>query len=84
MHDYYLAKSVLNSIIEKTKSVSNLERISSIKLKIGNLKMVTADSFINAFKQIAKKTICEYAELDIEIVDGDTLLIENIEAEFKE
>lgn len=84
MHEYRLAKSVLDSIIEKTKPMVSLEKISSIKLKIGNLKMITPQSFKETFKQIAKGTLCEGASLEIEIVDGDTLLIENIEGEFKE
>lgn len=84
MHEFHLAKSVLASIIKKTASLENLKKITSVSLKIGDLKMVTPESFSKTFKEIAKTTICRDTHLDIEIVKGDIFLVENIEAEFKE
>ena len=83
MHEYHLAKSVLESILKKVES-ENIEKVSSVKLKIGTLKMVSSDSFKNAFFQVAENTLCAGCSLDVEIVDGDTVLVENVQAEYKE
>ncbi|MFH1768039.1 MAG: hydrogenase maturation nickel metallochaperone HypA [Candidatus Omnitrophota bacterium] len=84
MHEYHLAKSVLKSILEKVKDIGDIKRVSAVKLKIGELKMVTADTFKETFSEIAHNTLCDNALLDIDIVKGDTVVVEDIEAEFNE
>ncbi|RKY32560.1 MAG: hypothetical protein DRP68_03690 [Candidatus Omnitrophota bacterium] len=59
MHEYHLAKSVLNSVLEKAKNFPGVVSISSIRLKIGNLKMVSSQSFREAFFQLTQGTLCE-------------------------
>ncbi|MFA5270971.1 MAG: hydrogenase/urease maturation nickel metallochaperone HypA [Candidatus Omnitrophota bacterium] len=82
MHEYHLAESVLKSILAKTKDMPNVKRITSIRLKLGNLKMVSKETFSETFKMVAAKSICADTKLDIEEVMGDTLLIEGIEGEY--
>ena len=82
MHEYHLAESVLKSIIAKTKKMTNIKKITSIRLKLGNLKMVSKETFSETFKLVAAKSICADAKLDIEEVMGDALLIEDIEGEY--
>lgn len=82
MHEYHLAESVLKSILEKTKHMSDIKSITLIRLKIGNLKMVSKETFSETFKQVSKETLCEGAKLDIEEVMGDVLLIKDIEGEY--
>ncbi|MCM8774201.1 MAG: hydrogenase maturation nickel metallochaperone HypA [Candidatus Omnitrophica bacterium] len=84
MHEYYLAKSVLDSVLEKISLFKDCQKITFIKLKIGKLKMVTAELFRETFNRIAKGTLCEGACLDVEIVEGDSLIVENIEGDFKD
>ena len=84
MHEYHLAESVLKSILEKTKHMSGIKSITLIRLKIGNLKMVSKETFSETFKQVSNGTICANAKLDIEEVMGDTLIVENIEGEYSE
>ena len=84
MHEYHLAESVLKSILEKTKHMSDIKSITLIRLKIGNLKMVSKETFSETFKQGANGTICANAKLDIEEVMGDTLVVEDIEGEFSD
>jgi Zn finger protein HypA/HybF involved in hydrogenase expression len=83
MHEYHLAKSILNSVLERVKSFAGVKSIVSIRLKIGILKMVTAETLGGAFHQIAKGSICENTVLDIEEVEGDVLEVERVEAEFE-
>jgi len=82
MHEYHLAESVLKSILAKTKEMPNIKKITSIRLKLGNLKMVSKETFSETFKLVAEKSICADAKLDIEEVMGDTFLIEDIEGEY--
>jgi len=82
MHEYHLAQSVLKTIQAKVAAMPDIKKITAIKLKLGNLKMVSKETFSETFKEVARKTICEGAKLDIEEVMGDTLIVENIEGEY--
>jgi Zn finger protein HypA/HybF involved in hydrogenase expression len=82
MHEYHLVKSLLDSILEKVSSIKDLKKVTYIKLKIGNLKMINKDNFSEMFKKISSSTLCEEAKLDIEEVEGDIFLVEKIEGEF--
>jgi Zn finger protein HypA/HybF involved in hydrogenase expression len=62
--------------------MSGIKSITFIRLKIGNLKMVSKETFSETFKQVAKGTLCENAKLDIEEVMGDVLVVKDIEGEF--
>jgi Zn finger protein HypA/HybF involved in hydrogenase expression len=63
--------------------MDKLKKVTSIKLKLGDLKMVTKESFTEAFKELSKGTICEKAKLDIKETSGDILVVEKIEGEFR-
>jgi len=80
MHEFTLAKTILDSVLKKAKDY-NLKRITGIKLKVGFLKMVTPVSLQNAFNLVSMGTKAYQAKLDIEEVAGDELLIINIEGE---
>jgi len=80
MHEFTLAKTILDSVLKKAKDY-NLKRITGIKLKVGFLKMVTPVSLQNAFNIVSMGTKAYQAKLDIEEVAGDELLIINIEGE---
>ena len=84
MHEYHLAQSVVKSVIDKTKDLSGIKGISRIVVTVGELKMVTAESFRNAFEEAARGTLCEGAQLEVSIVAGDTLSVDHIEADFQE
>ncbi|MDP2924232.1 MAG: hydrogenase maturation nickel metallochaperone HypA [Candidatus Omnitrophota bacterium] len=83
MHEYHLVQSVLKTILAKTSGMPDIKKITAIKLKLGNLKMVSKETFGETFKEISKDTICEGAGLDIEEVMGDVMVVENIEGEYK-
>jgi Zn finger protein HypA/HybF involved in hydrogenase expression len=82
MHEYHLAKAVLDSVLERARSLKGLKGISLISLQIGTLKMVTPESFTKTFHELARGSICEAAMLSIRQVEGDSFIVENIEGEF--
>ena len=84
MHESHLAQSVVKSVIEKTGKMDDLERISRVIVTVGTLKMVTPESFTKAFQDASAGTICEGASLTVRTVQGDTLTVDSIEAEYKE
>ena len=84
MHEYHLVKSVIESILKKTQNFKNLKKITYIKLKLGELKMVNKQSFQQAFNELSKGTLCEGAEVEIEETGGDLLLVESIEGDFED
>ena len=55
MHEFTLAKTILDSVLKKAKDY-NLKRITGIKLKVGFLKMVTPVSLQNAFNLVSMGT----------------------------
>jgi len=83
MHEYHLVKSLVKSIFEKTSSLKNFKKVTLIKLQLGDLKMVSRESFTETFKEVSRGTICEGATLEIKEVKGDVLLVESIEGEFE-
>ena len=84
MHEYHLIKALIDSILKKTAEMDNLERLTKIKVKLGDLKMVGRESFLKTFKELSAGTICDGATIDLEEVKGDTLLVEAIEGDFKD
>ena len=84
MHEYHLVKSVIKTIEAKTAQLKNIKKIALIKITLGDLKMVTKEHFTETFKEVSRGTLCEGAALDITLVSGDVLVVENIEGEFKE
>ncbi len=75
---------MLDSILEKVKNFPNIIGISSVRVKIGNLKMVSSQSSQEAFSQLAQRTLCEEASLHIEEVKRDNLTVEAIEGIFSD
>jgi Zn finger protein HypA/HybF involved in hydrogenase expression len=82
MHEYHLAQAVLKTILEKISTIPNIKKITLIKLKLGNLKMVSKETFTETFREVSRGSLCADAKLDIDEVMGDTLVVENIEGEY--
>jgi Zn finger protein HypA/HybF involved in hydrogenase expression len=83
MHEYHLAQSVLKTILAKISNTPNIKKITLITLKLGNLKMVSKETFAETFKELSQGTICQGAKLEITEVMGDALVVENIEGEYE-
>jgi len=84
MHDYHLIKALLDGIIKKVGSHETLERVVSLTIRLGKMKMVSPENFRQVFEDLSRDTICEGAQLDITETDADELVVEEIKGEFKE
>lgn len=65
MHELALAQDLLR-VIEVEAKRQGMVRIEEVKLKIGKLAMVTADSLLSAFELVSKGSIAESAHIDFE------------------
>jgi len=83
MHELHIVQSVVKSVLEKVEGDPSIIRIAAIKLKLGVLTMVSAESFKATFGQLAKESLCKDAELLIEEAPGSNVVVEHIEAEYR-
>ena len=79
MHEYGIARSILSAVLEKCPAG---KKITGVKLRVGEMKMVTRESLQGAFEIVANDTTAETARLDMELVPGDELTV--LEAEIEE
>lgn len=89
MHDFLLAKEIIDKILDIIKE-KNLESIKSINIEIGSISM-SHDGFdehpeeINlknlkfGLENIAKNTIFKNAKFNIKKIEGDSWKITDIE-----
>jgi Zn finger protein HypA/HybF involved in hydrogenase expression len=82
MHEYHLVQSVLRTVLAKISNTPNIKKITLITLKLGNLRMVSKETFAETFKELSRATICQGAKLEITEVMGDVLVVENVEGEY--
>ncbi|MBW9223770.1 hydrogenase maturation nickel metallochaperone HypA [Methanothermococcus sp. SCGC AD-155-E23] len=70
MHELSYATFMLNTILDtvKNQNLKNVKRVSKIKLEIGELTFINVEQLKFAFEVISKSTICEGAEIEVEII----------------
>ncbi|WP_010233939.1 hydrogenase maturation nickel metallochaperone HypA [Clostridium arbusti] len=72
MHEVSIMQNSIKIVLEKAKE-NNLNNISKITIKIGELSGVMSDSLIFAFNSLSKGTIAEGAKFLIEKVDATAM-----------
>ena len=65
MHELALAQDLLKAIEVEAEKQGAI-RVEEVKLRIGKLTMVTADSLLSAFELVSKGSIAENAHIDVE------------------
>lgn len=89
MHDFILAKQIIEKLLEITKE-KELADIKSVSLEIGNIALahdnfpkhsedINLDNLKFGLENLAKNTILEKVEFNIKRVAGDNWKIVNIE-----
>jgi len=85
LHELALAQDLLKAIEIEAKR-QGVVRVEEVKLKIGKLAMVTADSLLSAFELVSKGSVAESARIDFEeeepqviCMDCGTRLISDLE-----
>ena len=67
MHELSLMGGVFE-VIESTLSQHTVERVTQVRLKIGKLTNAEPEALTFAFEAYSKGTVCEGAELLVEII----------------
>lgn len=75
MHEVALAQGILDVVLD----VAQGHEVKTVRLTIGELQAVTADSLQFCFEMVAQGTSAVSARLDVSMVPGDALVIEAIE-----
>jgi Zn finger protein HypA/HybF involved in hydrogenase expression len=89
MHDFMLAKEIIDSVLEIIKD-KKLDKIKSVSLEIGNVVLahdgfpehaeeISLENLKFGLKGIAKNTILKDATFEIKKTDGSDWKITNIE-----
>lgn len=66
MHEYSIVQALMSQVEMQAAKVDAI-RVARIQLKIGELSGVEVDLLRTAFETFREHSICEHAELDIEI-----------------
>lgn len=80
MHETHLIEPIIKGISEHAKKESG-NKVTKVKLKIGQLLGVKEDSFGETFKVLAKGTILEGAELELTFFPGTRIEVLSFDVE---
>ena len=80
MHEYGIAESILKATLEKMKEIK-IDRIDSIRLRVGKLNMLTPEALQAAFDIVSVKTPLEGVTLDIEETEGSEVAVVELTCE---
>jgi hydrogenase nickel incorporation protein HypA/HybF len=69
MHETHIIKPIIDGITEHAKE-EGATKVTSVKLKVGELTCTKEDSFRETFKMLSKGTVLEDAELEITMFPG--------------
>lgn len=91
MHDFLLAKEIIERILEVIKE-KNLQKVSVVYLEVGNITMlhdgmpehadeISTENLQFGLESLAKNTALEETRFEIERAEGNEWKIKNIETE---
>ena len=81
MHDLHLANKILNLVLEKARK-NNLKKISGIKIELGEIiehgQQITPENLRFNFKMLAKGSIAEGTEIEINSTKKESFVLREI------
>ena len=80
MHESHLIKPIIKGIEEHAR-VEGGKKVTSLKLKVGDLTCVKEDSFKETFRTLAKGTMLESAELELVFFQGSRIEVISFDIE---
>lgn len=80
MHESHLIEPVIKGISEHAQK-EGAQKVSKVRLKIGALTCVKEDSFKETFSVLAKGTILEGADLEINFFPGSRVEVVSFDIE---
>jgi len=75
VHEVAIAQGILEVVLD----VAAGREVRSVRLRAGELQAVTQDSLQLCFTMVAQDTSAASAQLEVQVVEGDALLIDAIE-----
>ena len=80
MHESHLINPVIKGVSEHAKQ-EGAKKVTKLRLKIGQLTGVKKDSFKETFLVLAKGTILENAELELNFFPGTRIEVVSFDVE---
>lgn len=74
MHEVGICEDVLDAVLRRADG----RTVKTVKLRVGTAHHMTGDLFDRTFPLVAAGTVAAGASLDVDIVDGDDLVLESI------
>lgn len=75
MHEVALAQAILDSVLD----IADGQQPRTVRVRAGELLAVSADSLQFCFELVAQDSSAAQTQLEVDIVPGETLLIDAIE-----
>jgi Zn finger protein HypA/HybF involved in hydrogenase expression len=80
MHEIGIAQDIISAVFKQLEA-HEYERVSKIKLSVGDFNLITQESLQSSFDLVAENTKAKGAVLEIEQTPGMEIEIRHIEAE---
>ena len=78
MHETHILNEILD-IVKQSLKDKKVKEVKRIKVNIGVIKMLTPEGMRETFKILPKEDIFKSTELEVKIVSGNTLTVEEVE-----
>lgn len=80
MHEFKLVSDVLKSVLEHAQK-NQAKKVKVVRLQVGEYCHASADNLEFLFRQAARGTIAEGAEIEVEVVPGEDLVLKSIQVD---
>ena len=80
MHESHLIEPIIKGISEHAKK-ENSKKVTTVRLKVGQLTGVKEDSFKETFAVLSKGTLLEGAQLEITFFPGSIIQVISFDVE---
>jgi hydrogenase nickel incorporation protein HypA/HybF len=77
VHEVGLCESLLEAVERR----ANGRRVLGVKFRVGEDHRVVDEALAQAFEMLAEGTVAEGAQVELEVVPGDELMLESIRVE---
>ncbi len=80
MHEFGIAEKILKLVIDEAKQ-HNIQKVSTIRVQIGEANNLSAESLQFAFGVVSKNTIAQDAQVDMQGTKGHAIQVINFDGE---
>lgn len=66
MHELSISSAIVNTVVKHAEG----RQVSSVDLRVGALRQVVSESLVFYFGIVARDTVCEEADLNVELISA--------------